>query len=87
MRRRAFFLALLAGVFLYARRQARYVEVPEHWELERLPELASCLREVLVLFFRRPRQDDNGGGSSQGRGHGDGSCGGSRRTRTRTAWL
>jgi hypothetical protein len=33
-------------------RQARYVEVPEHWELERVTELASCLREVLALFFR-----------------------------------
>jgi hypothetical protein len=37
-----FFLALLAGVFLYARKRARYVEVREDWELERVPELTSC---------------------------------------------
>ena len=37
-----FFLTLLAGVFLYARRRARYVKVQEDWELERVPERTSC---------------------------------------------
>jgi len=51
-------------------------------KLERVPEFASCLREVLAFFFRRPRQDDNGGGEQPRTRHGDGSCRGGGRTRT-----
>jgi hypothetical protein len=37
-----FFLWLLTGIFLYARRWARYVVVREDWELDSVLQLAFC---------------------------------------------